>query len=239
MKSVEIGLLLCDHLDDDVATVVGDYPELFPDAFLPAGVNLRIYEVTEGDLPGSTDECRGWITSGSRYSAYDDEPWIAALSEFTVAAANDRVPHMGICFGHQLIAQALGGRVERSAAGWGVGAKEFEVINSAPWMQPASERFRVLMSHQDQVVELPEGGQTIAAAPYCPVGAYRVDSHVFCVQGHPEFVPELNRLLIEKRRSKLGEPTAGDALASLDEPLDHALLIEWTARFFDMAGDMA
>ncbi|HTO01264.1 MAG TPA: hypothetical protein VL068_11375, partial [Microthrixaceae bacterium] len=99
----------------------------------------------------------------------------------------------------------------------------------------SADTFRVLMSHQDQVVELPEGGQVIASADYCPVGAYRVDSHVFCVQGHPEFTPTLNRLLIEKRRRKLGEPTASDALESLDQPLDHRLLVEWIARFFELA----
>lgn len=234
VTATQIGLLLCDHLDADIAAVVGDYTELFPSAFSPVGLDLRIYEVTKGELPKSPDECRGWITSGSRYSAYDSEPWITDLSEFTVAVAKEQIPHMGICFGHQLIAQALGGKVERSDAGWGVGAKDFDIVDSAPWMQPEAEQFRVLMSHQDQVVELPYGGQVIASAPYCPVGAYRVSTHVFCIQGHPEFTPALNRLLIEKRRSKLGEPTAGDALASLAGPLDHGLLVGWIARFFDM-----
>ncbi len=232
MSSTDIGLLLCDHLDTDVAELVGDLSDLFSTAFEPAGMKLRIYEVAKGELPASPAECRGWIISGSRLSAYDDVQWIEDLSDFIVTAAAARAPQVGVCFGHQLIAQALGGRVERAEVGWGVGAKEFQVVEAAKWMTPAVDRFRLLMSHQDQVVELPSGAEVIASAPYCPVGAYSIGSHVFSVQGHPEFTPALNRLLIQKRRERLGEAVADEAIGSLDQPLDHGLLVEWVSNFF-------
>ena len=227
------GLLLCDHLDPDVVAVTGDYTELYPAVFDPVGVDLRVYEVTAGELPASVEECDGWIVSGSRRSAYEDEGWIAALSDFIRAAAEQRRPQVGICFGHQLIARSLGGEVVKAEVGWGVGAKEFEVVATAPWMQPSPPSFRILMSHQDQVQALPAGAELIARADYCPVGAYRIDDHVFCVQGHPEFVPLLSRTLIGKRRPVLGDQVADDGLASLDEPLDHSLVARWIAAFLD------
>jgi GMP synthase (glutamine-hydrolysing) len=235
---MKIGLLLCDHLDPNIAEGIGDYTELYPAAFSPVGIDLAVYEVTASQLPKSTSECEGWIVSGSRKSAYEDLPWISELSDFIQTAATDRVPQMGVCFGHQLIASALGGKVEKSTKGWGVGAKEFEIVSTAPWMQaePPVTKFRMLMSHQDQVLRLPDGAELLATADYCPVAAYRLEDYVFCVQGHPEFVPALSKKLIDARRVTLGEDVADAALLSLENlsshPLDHHLVAEWAARFF-------
>ena len=230
---MSIGLLLCDHLDPEVAEAVGDYTELYPEAFGRVGVELRIYEATRGELPSSLDECEGWITSGSRASSYEDEQWIHDLAELQRALAEARRPQVGICFGHQLLARALGGHVELASVGWGVGGRTFEISAPAPWMDPAPERFTILMSHRDQVTRLPEGAQLVAGAEYCPVGAYRIEDHVFCVQGHPEFVPELSRILMERRREAIGEHVVAAGLSSLEGPLDQDLVIDWIARFFD------
>ena len=92
--------------------------------------------------------------------------------------------------------------------------------------------FDILMSHQDQVVELPPDAELLATADYCPVGAYRVADHVFCVQGHPEFVPALSATLAERRRERIGDETVDAALTSLARPLDHARIVEWIGRFY-------
>lgn len=228
-RRIRVGLLLCDHLDPDVVERAADYTDLFPAAFGPAGVDLRIYEVTRGEMPDSVDECQGWITSGSRRSCYEEEQWIDELHAFARTLAEQRRPHVGICFGHQLIARALGGEVER-AAGWGVGAQTFDVTATAPWMEAHAEQVTLLMSHRDQVTRLPEGARVLATSEYCPVAAYHVDDHVFCVQGHPEFVPEVSRALLEKRRDAIG-PAAQDGLASLEQRLDHDLVVNWMATF--------
>src|SRR5690606_5326405 len=104
------------------------------------------------------------------------------------------------------------------------------VTDPAPWMDPEATELTLLMSHQDQVLRLPEGATVVATSEYCPVGAYRIDDHVFCVQGHPEFVPELSRALMEKRRSSLG-PVVDEGLESLSLPLDHGRIVTWMARF--------
>ena len=227
-----IGLLLCDHLDPEVADAVGDYTELYPKAFGRVGLDLRIYEATEGELPSSLDECDGWITSGSRRSSFEDEPWIHAVADLQRALAEARRPQVGICFGHQLLARALGGEVQQAPVGWGVGGRTFEITGPAPWMDPAPERFTILMSHRDQVTRLPEGAELVAGAEYCPVGAYRIEDHVFCVQGHPEFVPELSRILMERRRETIGHDVVDAGLASLEGSLDQDLVVDWIGRFF-------
>jgi GMP synthase-like glutamine amidotransferase len=227
-----IGLLLCDHLDPEVVDALADYTELYPQVLGPVGIELRIYEVTRGELPGAVDECDGWIVSGSRRSAYEDEGWIHAVGVFIREVVAAQRPLLGVCFGHQLIALSLGGEVVPAEAGWGVGTKSFDVVAGAPWLDPHVDRFRILMSHKDQVQRLPEGAEVLATATYCPVGAYRIGDHVFCVQGHPEFVPELSRLLIERRRGVLGDEVADAGLASLDEPVDRELMAGWIARFF-------
>ena len=226
-----IGLLLCDHLDPDVVEQVGDYTELFPAAFEPAGVDLRVYDVTVGEFPGSLDECDGWIVSGSRRSAYEDEGWIHQLSDLIVRLVEEQRRTVGICFGHQLIAQALGGTVERAEVGWGVGVRRFEIVEHAEWMDPERDAFTLLMSHRDQVTELPDGAEVLARADYCPVGAYRIGEHVFCVQGHPEFVPQLSSILMRKRREVIGDDVVDAGLISLDGPIDSARVVDWMADF--------
>ena len=228
---LRIGLLLCDHLDEDVIAQVGDYTELYPAVFDPEGVELTVYEVTRGQFPERLDAHDGWIVSGSRRSTYEDEPWIHELEDLVRRIVAQRRRLVGICFGHQMTAQALGGLVEPAEVGWGVGVKAFEVVAAPAWMEPV-EDFTILMSHRDQVTRLPEGAELIASADYCPVGAYRIDDHVFCVQGHPEFVPELSRILLAKRREVIGPEVADAAVDTLDDPIDSARIVGWMAEFF-------
>ncbi len=228
---LRIGLLLCDHLDEDVVAQVGDYTELYPAVFDPEGVELTVYEVTRGQFPERLDAHDGWIVSGSRRSTYEDEPWIHELEDLVRRIVAQRRRLVGICFGHQMTAQALGGLVEPAEVGWGVGVKAFDVVAAPAWMEPV-EDFTILMSHRDQVTRLPEGAELIASADYCPVGAYRIDDHVFCVQGHPEFVPELSRILLAKRREVIGHEVADAAVDTLDDPIDSARIVGWMAEFF-------
>ncbi len=236
---ISVGLILCDHLDPGPAAVAGDYPVLYPAAFEPHGLDIRVYDATAGELPSDLDECSAWIISGSRRSAYEDEGWILDVKDLIARIESERRPQAGICFGHQLAALALGGDVQRAEVGWGVGARTFDVVAPAPWMD-GSASFSILMSHRDQVTRLPDGAELVATADYCPVGAYRVGDHLFCVQGHPEFVPELSATLMERRREVIGDEVVAAGLASLRPPApppDQSLVAGWIAEFFRRALD--
>lgn len=233
----EIGLLVCDHLDPDVAAAVGgDYEtKLFPDVFGAVGIRFRVFDLTAGDFPASAEDCDGWMTTGSRRSAYDDVPWIHELSALLVQIVESRRPLVAVCFGHQLLAMALGGRVGLADVGWGVGVQPFDIVASQSWMLPEQSTMRMLMSHRDQVLELPDGAHVFARADYCPVAGYTVGDRVLSVQGHPEFVPELSRVLLERRRTMIGDAVVDSALASLDGPFDRELVAGWIAQFYRQA----
>ncbi len=125
---------------------------------VPYGIELVPYELDEGRFPVSLDECDGWMCSPSRHSVYDDVPWIADAEDLHREIVRDEHAYVGICFGHQLLAQALGGRVERAEDGWGVGVHEYALVESLPCMDPALDRIALIASHQDQVVDVPDDG---------------------------------------------------------------------------------
>jgi GMP synthase-like glutamine amidotransferase len=89
----------------------------------------------------------------------------------------------------------------------------------------------LLMSHRDQVTALPSDADVVATSDYCVNGAFRVGDHVFTVQGHPEFTPELSAFLVRKRQEDIGDDGVGAGLASLDQPLDSDRVARWIATF--------
>jgi GMP synthase-like glutamine amidotransferase len=230
---MRIGLILCDHLDDDVAAVVGDYPALFDALFAPLGVAFTIYEATRGELPDDLDAHDGWLISGSRASSTDDEPWIRDVTDVTARLIEAQQPTVGICFGHQVAARALGGTVERATTGWGLGVRHFDVVDDTfAAAGPTPPQISLLMSHQDQVTKLPSDARLLATADYCPVGAFTVGDHFLGVQGHPEWTPDLARMLGARRRDRIGEAIVDAAMQTVDGPTDHLTVAGWAVELF-------
>lgn len=228
---MKIGLLVCDHVRDEFLHVAGDYPDMF-EALLGDRLQLQPYFLVEDRFPDRLDEVEGWITTGSRESVYDDIPWVHRFADLTrrIVATDGKL--VGICFGHQMIAHALGGRVEQSERGWGVGVKTVEVTAAQPWMHPPAERFRILNSHRDQVIELPPGASVVAANDHCPVSAMTVGRRIVGFQGHPEFVPDYSAALMESRRGTLiPDQVVEEGIASLESAPDRRLLAEWIVGF--------
>ncbi len=241
-RPLRIGLLQCGHLHPDLVPGHGDYPELFGALLAPHGIELTTWDVVDGPVPDSPRACDGWVVSGSADSVYDPLPWIAATEQFLRDVVAAEVPLVAICFGHQLLAQAFGGRVERSPEGWGVGVHTYELVGDAPdWMRPidADGQVHLIASHQDQVVELPEGAEVIARTEHCRVAAYTFGPNALAIQPHPEFGAEISRGLVERRRELIGAATADAALASLDEPVDQAEVASWMATFLRLAASQA
>ena len=135
-----LGLLACDSLWEPLRTGFGDYPEMFTTLFaaLGAEVTLEVFPVYRGTLPASVSACDCWLISGSRAGVYEDLPWIAPLMDFSRAAHAAGVPQVGVCFGHQLLAQALGGRTEKAPHGWGLGNVRLELLARPDWLAAAA-----------------------------------------------------------------------------------------------------
>lgn len=231
--SRRVGVLVCDEVAPQYLSIAGDYGDMFTEMMSVADPDADVarYDARHGVLPEHPDECDAWLCTGSSASVYDDEPWIADLSAFVRTVHAVRVPFVGICFGHQLIAHALGGRTERAATGWGVGALTMDVNQAAPWMTPALPSVTLLYSHQDQVTELPPDGEILASAPHCPVAMLAVGDAVIGIQAHPEFGVAYVRALLEDRVDRIGEAHTAVALASLDEPTDERAVATWIAAF--------
>lgn len=233
---MKVGLLVCDHVRDDLVHVAGDYPDMFGALFADREeVELASYDAVDGELPSRPGDCEAWIITGSRYSVNDDLAWIRDLEEFIRRVSGARVPLVGVCFGHQLIARALGGSVARSADGWGVGCVEVEVRNEEPrpaWMEPARDRYRILNSHADQVVRLPEGTRVLGSTGHCPVSLMTVGDYLLGIQGHPEMSSSYLKALIESRRGRsIPEGTASRGLESLEVGSDSTVVREWMLNF--------
>jgi len=229
---MRIGLMMVGHVDPKSQHIAGDYPELFGSLLEPLGIELVRYDLDEGRFPDDVGECEGWICSPSRMSTYDPVPWLADAEELLRRIIATETPYVGICFGHQLLAQALGGTVQKSPDGWGVGVRDYEVVATRPWMTPAVERFSLIGSHQDQVMQLPSEAELLFTSDYCPNGGFAVGERAWTVQVHPEFIPPLADHLLAGRMELIGPEKVIAARATLDRPLDRQLIAQWIKEFF-------
>jgi GMP synthase-like glutamine amidotransferase len=207
----------------------GTYPEMFRQLLGEADFDWTTFDLREGP-PDSVDACQAYIVTGSPAGAYDADPWIVALIEF-LRAAKGRAALVGVCFGHQVMAQAFGGRVIKSPKGWGVGLHDYALREGESWMRPGP-LISVPASHQDQVVELPPGARILAGSDFTPLGMLAYDDQpAISIQLHPEFDPAYARALIEARRDLYAPGQADQALASLEAPNDCQRVGDWIAAF--------
>jgi GMP synthase-like glutamine amidotransferase len=209
-----------------LAEEFGDYPTMFA-RMLGPGFETERFDVAAGDLPGDPGEHGAYLITGSPAGVYEPLPWIAPLSAFIRGASESRM--VGICFGHQIMAEALDGRVEKSEKGWGAGLHRYSVVRHEPWMDGATE-IAVPASHQDQVVVQPPGTRIVAQSSFTPFAALEwTDRPAISFQFHPEFEPQFAKALIEKRYDLVPEPDA--SIASLDAPNDNARVAGWIRQF--------
>lgn len=223
---MKIGLLECDDVVGRFPEVSGGYREMFA-ALLP-GFRFEYYDAHRGVLPASPRECDAWMCTGSKYSVYDGSKWIAGLAAFIRAL--DR-PYAGICFGHQMLAHAMGGEVGKAKQGWGVGVLPLQILKKEPWMEPPLPQVRIQHMHQDQVLRLPEKSVLLGKSPHCEVGMFRIGETMLGIEGHPEFTVEYGAALIRARRAQIGDERSQSALESLKGKSDAAAVGSWIARF--------
>jgi len=210
----------------DLAARFGDYPAMFAH-LLGTGFEIETFDVEAGTLPVDPAAYDGYIVTGSPAGVYDPLPWIKELSDFLRLAKKQRL--VGICFGHQIMAEALGGHVEKSEKGWGAGLHTYPIVTREPWMDDAAA-VSIPASHQDQVVLQPPNTEVTASSVFTPyAGLAWTDRPAISFQFHPEFDPAYAKALIAARYDRVPDPDA--AIASLDAPNDNARVGGWIRHF--------
>ena len=226
---MEIGILRTGAPPGDLEARFGGYGDMFA-RLLGPGFRTRVYDVACGEtLPGRGDH-PAFLVTGSAAGVYEPLPWIAPLLGF-LREAKGRTKLVGICFGHQAMAEALGGRVEKSERGWGIGLHDYEIWEPAAWMGASPPKhIAVPVSHQDQIVVPPPGAAILGGNPFSPFGMLEWrDASAISMQFHPEFEPDYARALIEHRRARLPDPDR--AIESLARPDDRGLVAGWIRNF--------
>lgn len=221
---MKIGILQTGHSPDEMIADQGDYADLFMRLLADQGFEFTTYNVVDMQFPGSITACDGWLLTGSKHGAYENHPFIAPLEKLIRDIYAEAIPMVGICFGHQIIAQALGGKVEKFSGGWAVGRQVYDWQN---------QQVALFAWHQDQVVTRPTDATLVASNAFCENAALVYGNRVFTVQAHPEFDGDFVAGLATHRGPGVVPAAQLDATrASLAAPVQTAHLARQIAGFF-------
>ncbi len=219
-----IGILLCGYTAASVRAVHGNYDAWFQAMLGGQDFDFEVWPVVDRRFPSGPEEADGWLVSGSPLGVYELHEFLPPLRRLLERIVAAQLPMVGICFGHQAIAQALGGRVEKFAGGWQVGRQTYDVAGLG---QVALNTW-----HQDQVLEAPPGTEVIAQAPGCAIAGLALGQALRTLQPHPEITSACLRALVDARRGTPGLPEAqlDAAVASVATPDDAKITAAWIAR---------
>lgn len=224
-----IGILQTGHVHETLVGQHGSYPDMFEQLLAGRGLTFRTWAVVDMEFPPDIHAADGWLLTGSKHGAYEDLPFIPPLEDFIRAAYAGKVPMVGICFGHQIIAQALGGKVAKFDKGWEVGAKEYDF-----------EGKKLILNawHQDQVMERPTDAKVVGTHPYCENAALVYGDRAYTVQAHPEIGDAYMEALVKVRGPGLvPDEILNDSAAKLGTPLQDQVIADRIADFFKQPRD--
>jgi GMP synthase-like glutamine amidotransferase len=218
------------HFPNDGQKVVQLLQPLRPDW------TYEVVPVKDGVLPASPEAFDGYVITGSPASVNDDSlPWVGPLLDFIRAVDAARQPLIGLCFGHQAVARALGGQVVRNAAGWGLGTAPTHWQATRSWMQPAQSTTTLMAAHNEQVTRMPEGAECLGGSDFCPIGSMQIGQHIWTTQYHPEMPLVFMQALLGYLADKLDKNTMARAHTSLNNAADVPLFGQWMVQFFEHA----
>ncbi len=225
---MKIGVIQTGRVNGALAPRFGEYPPMFEALLKPVApeFSFETHAVVDGAPIPAPDAADGWLVTGSRHGVYDPEPWIAPLKEWlrTVRAAGR--PIVGVCFGHQILAEAFGGRAIKFPGGWQIGRKSFEVRAQPGWAASLRGALDLHSVHQDQVVELPDDARVWASSPDCAhAGVIYGDAETpdaISLQPHPEFDVDFTRALsgVLVESGRIDAALGAQAVESLGAPVD-------------------
>jgi len=227
---LKIGILETGHPPEALVPTHGSYGNAFEALLKDQGFTFQAWAVVDDQFPASVNDADGWLITGSKFGAYEDLPWIPKLETFIREVYNDNIPIVGICFGHQILAQALGGTVEKYADGWSVGRVEYD-------MDGHDNKVPLYAWHQDQIIDLPPDVRVTGSTEFCRYAALVYgDNKAFSLQPHPEFTQTFFNGLLNERKTGLPKNKADEAKASIGEgSTNSAAMANAIADFFKTA----
>ena len=215
---MKIGILQTGQAPDSLRAALGDYPQMFQRLLAAGGFSFQTWHVEGMDFPASIHDADGWLITGSRHGVYEGHAFIAPLESFIRDAMAAGLPVVGICFGHQIMAQAMGGTIARFPGGWAVGAQVYDMDGQALTLNAW---------HQDQVIIPPDGARTIGSNAFCPHAALAYGDTGLSVQAHPEFDDTFIQGLIDTRgRGVVPDALLADATARRGGPRDSDVIAQ-------------
>jgi GMP synthase (glutamine-hydrolysing) len=220
---MKIGILQTGKSPEQLEPDFGDYGDMFERMLANRGFTFQVYDVLEHEFPNSLDEQDGWIITGSRHGAYEDHAWIPPLETLIREIHTAKAPMIGVCFGHQIIAQALGGKVEKFEGGWSVGRVEYDTNG---------EKIPLFAWHQDQVITPPKEAKTVASTDFCAHAALTIGAHIYTIQPHPEFEASFVTGLAETRaKGVVPDPQRLAAIESAKSPVATSYMADHFEKF--------
>lgn len=234
---MKIGILTTGHVNETLVDRFGEYPPMFAEMFQRIDPSLRFqdWSVVDGVFPTDVHACDAWLVTGSKFGVYDPEPWIEPLKSLLIDIRTAGLPIIGICFGHQIIAEAFGGQVTKSEKGWGAGAHEYRVLGKPSWMADAPDSFSMHAMHQDQVQSLPDDARVLAASEFCPIAmaAYGDPDmpDAITIQPHPEFERDYSEAIVEMRADMIGPDRIDTVRASFGGPIARDDFVRWALAY--------
>lgn len=217
-----LGILVCGYSPDAIIERFGKYNSLFMRLLGEQQFNYISYDVVDSELPGSVHDADAWLITGSKHGVYESHSWIPPLEQLVRDAFAAKVPMAGICFGHQIMSQALGGKVEKFKGGWSVGTVQYTL----PTLTGSSEA-NLNAWHQDQVIEPPEGAQVLGSSENCQFAALKYSDSAVSIQPHPEFDNAYMAMLFQERGDSLPQADRNDGEQSLGGSLDSVAIADW------------
>ncbi len=237
VNQMKIGILATGITPDELIEKHGSYGDMFVALFNQVAVDFeyQIYDVREGDFPDDAAQCDAWVITGSKYNVYQNTPWMLRLKSLILEVSASGKPMVGICFGHQIIADAFGGVVDKYPGGWGVGLHSYNLTQGSDFINDAPDSFAISAMHQDQVLSLPKNAKVFAESEFCQYAGLIYDNQIMTLQAHPEFNLAYEDELIDLRKGNAIPLDVSEVgLAQIRAPgaaTDSVIIAHWMADF--------